>query len=113
MKSALAGVQDTMYPLVAPRELSVVTSEYVESAVFYTDCSLIEGSAEFAIHQTGLGGFGFKLSSPAGIFSAELSSTPRKMLDSNRVRSRLCCLEEFRGELIRSYMNANNCALTL
>jgi hypothetical protein len=42
MENALTGVQDTMYSLVAPRELSVVTSEYVESAVFYTDGSLIE-----------------------------------------------------------------------
>jgi hypothetical protein len=33
MENALAGVRDTMYPLLAPRELSVVTSEYVESAV--------------------------------------------------------------------------------
>jgi hypothetical protein len=61
-ESALAGVQDTMYSLVAPRELSVVTSEYVESAVFYTDGSLIGG------------GFGFKLSSKAGVFSAEVSA---------------------------------------
>jgi hypothetical protein len=61
-----------MYLVVAPRELSVVTSEYVESAVFYTDGSLIEGSAGFAIHRTGVGGFGFKLSSPAVVFSAEL-----------------------------------------
>jgi ribonuclease HI len=67
------GVRDTMYPLVAPRELSVVTSEYVESAVFYTDGSLIEGNAGFTIHRTGVGGFGFKLSSPGGVFSAELS----------------------------------------
>jgi hypothetical protein len=73
MENALAGVRDTMYPLVASRELSVVTSEYVESAVFYTDGSLIEGSAGVAIHRTGVGGFGFKLSSPAGVFSAELS----------------------------------------
>jgi hypothetical protein len=50
-----------MYPLVAPRELSVVTSEYVESVVFYTDGSIIEGSAGFAIHQAGVGGFGFKI----------------------------------------------------
>jgi ribonuclease HI len=63
-----------MHSLVAPRELSVVTSEYVELAVFYTDGSLIEGSAGFAIHPTGVGGFGFKLSSPAGVFSAELSA---------------------------------------
>jgi hypothetical protein len=34
----------------------------------------IEGSAGFAIHHTGVGGFGFKLSSPAGVFSAELSA---------------------------------------
>jgi hypothetical protein len=95
MENALPGVQDTMYPLVVPRVLSVVTSEYVESAVFYTDGSLIDRSAGFA----GVGGFGFKLSSPAGVFSAEQSAlfmalqhirevihytTPRKMLDSNR-----------------------------
>jgi hypothetical protein len=49
MANALAGVQDTMYPLVVPRELSVVTSEYVESAVFYTDGSLME-TRGFAIH---------------------------------------------------------------
>jgi hypothetical protein len=74
MENALAGVRDTMYPLVAPRELSVVTSKYVESAVFYTDGSLIEGSAEFAIHRSGVGGFGFKMTSSAGVFSAELSA---------------------------------------
>jgi hypothetical protein len=34
LENALAGVQDTMYSLVASRQLSVVTSEYVESAVF-------------------------------------------------------------------------------
>jgi hypothetical protein len=37
MENTLSGIQDTMFPLVVPRELSVVTSEYVESAVFYTD----------------------------------------------------------------------------
>jgi hypothetical protein len=74
MENALAGILDSMYPLVAPRELSVVTSEYVESAVFYTDGSLIEGSAGFAVHQTGVGGFGFRMSSSAGVFSAELSA---------------------------------------
>jgi hypothetical protein len=74
MENALAGVQDTMYLLVAPRELSVMQSEYVESALFYTDGSLIESNAGFAIHQTGVDGFRFKLSSPAGVFSAELSA---------------------------------------
>jgi hypothetical protein len=66
----LAGVRDTMYQLVASRE----HSKYVKSAVSYTDGSLIEKSAGFTIHRTGVGGFGFKLSSPAGVFSAELSA---------------------------------------
>jgi hypothetical protein len=47
MEYALAGVQDTKYPLV--------TSKYVESAVFYTDGSLIERSAGLAIHRTRVG----------------------------------------------------------
>jgi ribonuclease HI len=47
-----------------------VTLEYVESAVFYTDGSLIEGSVGFAVHQTVVGGFGFKLSCPAVELSA-------------------------------------------
>jgi hypothetical protein len=74
MENALAGDRHTMYALVAPRELSVVTSEYVESAVCYTDGSLIEGSAGFAIHRTEISRFGFKLSSLAGVLSAKLST---------------------------------------
>jgi hypothetical protein len=74
MENALAGDHNTMNPLVAPTKLSVVTSEYFESVVFYTDGSLIERSAAYAIHQTGVGGFGIKLSSPAGVLSAELSA---------------------------------------
>jgi hypothetical protein len=105
-----------MYPLVVPRELSDVTSEYLESEVFYTDNSLIEGSAGFAIHRNGVGGFRLKLSSLAGVFSSELSALlislrhireviqpPEKYL----IRTdslRLCFPEEFRGKLIRSYM---------
>jgi hypothetical protein len=61
-------------PAGSSQELSVVTSEYVDSAVFYTDGSLIEGSARFAIHRTGAGEFGFKLPSPPGVFSAELNA---------------------------------------
>jgi hypothetical protein len=55
--------------------------------VFYTDGSLIG----FAFHWTRESGFGYKIPSPAGIFTAELTalfvtywtgySTPAKVLD--------------------------------
>jgi hypothetical protein len=60
--------------LVAPRELLTVTSGYGASCIFYTDGSLIEGCAGFAVHQMGVGGFGYKIPSPAGVFTAELSA---------------------------------------
>jgi hypothetical protein len=40
------------------------------SIVFNTDGSLIEKCAGFAIHRTKKGGFGYKISSPAGICTA-------------------------------------------
>jgi hypothetical protein len=42
--------------------------------VFYADFSLIDGCAGFAFNRTGVGGFGYKISSPAGIFTAELTA---------------------------------------
>jgi ribonuclease HI len=51
-----------------------VTSRYGASCIFYTDCSLIEGCAGFTVHQMGVGGLGHKKSSPASVFTAELSS---------------------------------------
>jgi hypothetical protein len=74
MEKKLANVQGAMYSLVAPRELLTVTSEYGASCIFYTDGYLIEGSADFAVHQMGVGGFGHKILSPAGVFTAELSA---------------------------------------
>jgi hypothetical protein len=41
---------------------------------FYTDGCLIDGCAGFAFHRTGEGGFGYKISSTAGIFTAELTA---------------------------------------
>jgi hypothetical protein len=35
---------------------------------------LIDGCGGFAIHRTGEGGFSYKISSPAGIFTAELTA---------------------------------------
>jgi hypothetical protein len=62
-----------MYSLVAFRELLTVTSGYGASCILYTDGSLIEGCAGFAVHQMGVGGFGHKIPSLAGVFTAELS----------------------------------------
>jgi hypothetical protein len=42
--------------------------------VFYTDGSLIDGCAGFVFHRTGEGGFAYKISSPAGILTAELTA---------------------------------------
>jgi hypothetical protein len=74
MEKKLANVQGAMYTLVVPRELLTVTSRYGPSCIFYTDGSLIEGCAGFAVHQMGVGGFGYKIRGPAGVFTAELSA---------------------------------------
>jgi hypothetical protein len=74
MEKKLANIQGAMYSLVALRELLTVTSGYGASCIFYTDGSLIKGCAGFAVHQMGVGGFGHKIASPAGVFTAELSA---------------------------------------
>jgi hypothetical protein len=42
--------------------------------VFHTDGSLIDGWAGIAFHRTGEGGSGYKISSPASIFTAKLTA---------------------------------------
>jgi hypothetical protein len=73
MEKKLANVQEAMYPLVVPRELLTVTSWYGPWCIFYTDGSLIEGGADFAVHKMGVGGFEYKIQGLAGVFTAELS----------------------------------------
>jgi hypothetical protein len=41
--------------------------------VFHTDGSLIDGCEDFAFHRTSEGSFGYKISSPAGSFTAMLT----------------------------------------
>jgi hypothetical protein len=72
MKGAFSRVQTSMYSVEAPQELLMVTARYAVSMVFYMYGSLIDGCAGFAFHRTGEGGFGYKISSPAGIFTAQL-----------------------------------------
>jgi hypothetical protein len=74
MEEKLTNVQGAMYSLVAPRELLTVTSGYDASCIFYMDGSLIEGCSGFNVHQMSVGGFGTKIPSPAGVFTAELSA---------------------------------------
>jgi hypothetical protein len=65
-------VRTSMYAVVAPRELLTVITRYATSIIFYTDGFLIDGCAGFAFHRTGKGGFGYKISNPADILTAEL-----------------------------------------
>jgi hypothetical protein len=74
MEKKLANVQGAMYSLMAPHELLTVTSGYGPSYIFLTDGSLIEGFVGFAVHQMCVGGFGYKIRRPAGVFTAELST---------------------------------------
>jgi hypothetical protein len=83
-----------------------VTSGYGASCIFYMDGSLFKGCAGFAVHQMGVDGFGYKIPSPADVFTAELSA----LFTALRVRSRLCCLGKLRNRLTLWCMNVNNCA---
>jgi hypothetical protein len=47
----LANVQEAMYSLVVPSELSTVTFGYGAPCIFYTDGSLNEGFAGFSVRQ--------------------------------------------------------------
>jgi hypothetical protein len=67
MEKKLANVQEVMKALLEPRELLTVTYGYG------VDGSLIKSCVGFAIHQMGMGGFGYRILSPAGVFTAELS----------------------------------------
>jgi hypothetical protein len=74
MEKKLANVQEAMYLLVAPHEFLTVTSGYGPLCIFYTERSFIEGCVGFAVHQMGMGGFGYKIRGPTGVFTAELSA---------------------------------------
>jgi ribonuclease HI len=72
MEKKLANVQKAMYSLVEPNELLTVTSGYGFVHVLY-GWLFDEVCAGFAT-QMGVDGFGQKILSPAGIFTAELSA---------------------------------------
>jgi hypothetical protein len=49
MEVALCGVHADMYPIVAPLELKVGIAMFSPSNLFYTDGSLMDGVAGFAV----------------------------------------------------------------
>jgi hypothetical protein len=103
-----------------------VTARHAASMVFYTDGFLIDGCAGFAF-RTGEGGFGYKTSSPAGIFTAEVTALfvtlrnigeviqpPEKCLIltdclSSVVQLRLCYPEKYHIGLIHWCRNVSRC----
>jgi hypothetical protein len=74
-----------------------VTSRYATSIVFYTDGSLIAECAGFVIRRTEEGGFGYKISSPTGIFTAELTAlfvTLRRIVEDIQAREKCLILTD-------------------
>jgi hypothetical protein len=49
MTDALASVDKSMYPSVASRELAIITSDYATENIFFTDGSMIDDVAGFAV----------------------------------------------------------------
>jgi hypothetical protein len=70
MEGALSGVQTSMYAVVARVRYAASLVFYI----FYTNGSLIDVCARFSFHRTWEGGFNYKISIPAGIFTAELTA---------------------------------------
>jgi hypothetical protein len=52
MQVALSGVHADMYPVVAPLELRAGIALFSPSNLFYTDGSLMDGVAGFAVHHS-------------------------------------------------------------
>jgi hypothetical protein len=73
MTVALASVDKSMYSSVASRELATITSDYPTENIFYTDESMINVVAGFAVHNRNFE-TGHQLTKPFSVFSAEISA---------------------------------------
>jgi hypothetical protein len=58
-----------MYPSVASRELTTITSDYATENIFFTDGSMIDDVAGLAVHN-GNYETGHQLAKPSSVFSA-------------------------------------------
>jgi hypothetical protein len=73
MTNALASVDKSMYPSVASRDLATITSDYLTENNFYTNGSMIDDVAGFAVHNRNYK-TGHQLAKPSSVFTAEISA---------------------------------------
>jgi hypothetical protein len=62
-----------MYPSGASSDLATITSDYVSGNIFYTDGSMVDNEAGFAVHNINYE-TGHQLTKPSSVFSAEISA---------------------------------------
>jgi hypothetical protein len=74
MEAALSGVHADIYPIVAPLKLRAGIALLSPSNLFYTDGSLMDGDAGFAVHHSIECNVGFRMRGPASVFTAELAA---------------------------------------
>jgi hypothetical protein len=70
MEVALFGVHADMYPIVAP----LIVALFSLSNLFYTDGSLMDGVAGFAVHHSIDNNIGFRMRGPSSVFTTELAA---------------------------------------
>jgi hypothetical protein len=73
MTDALVSVGKSLYPSVTSRELETMTSDYATGIIFYSDGSMIDHVAGFAVHNRNYV-TGNQLAKPSSILSAEISA---------------------------------------
>jgi hypothetical protein len=74
MEFVNSGVHANMYPIVAPLELRANIALFSPSNLFFTDGSLMDGVAGFAVHHSIDCNVGFPMRGPANIFTVELAA---------------------------------------
>jgi hypothetical protein len=62
-----------MYSSVTSRELATITSDYPTENIFYTDGSMIDDLAVFAVHNINFE-TGHQLAKPSSVFVAKISA---------------------------------------
>jgi hypothetical protein len=74
MEVALSGVHADIYPIVARLELRAGIALIAPSNLFYTDGSLMDGVAGFAVHHSIGCNIGFRMRESARVFTVKLTA---------------------------------------